>query len=191
MDASTGEFNLTAFEDDVVRTRLETMFRQIRPKEIIHAKGNLSVPTTRLLRNVLPSSTLWQSFKPEKEFCSADETLTQLGELFETEDDEPGSKPQLPDAINEMLGKPIAMEALGGMLFYLRSLNLDKDLMSQRNFNVYDPIKEGKCLVLDGQTLAHMEVLVNNEGGQDGTLLQLLSQCSTPFGASRMGRRDI
>jgi hypothetical protein len=50
------------------------------------------------------------------------------------------------------------MEALGGMLFYLESLHLDKDLVSQKNFNVYDPIKEGKNLVLDGQTLGHMEV---------------------------------
>jgi DNA mismatch repair protein MSH6 len=38
MDASTGEFGLSAFDDDVCRTRLETMFRQIRPKEILHAK---------------------------------------------------------------------------------------------------------------------------------------------------------
>jgi DNA mismatch repair protein MSH6 len=38
MDASTGEFGLSAFDDDVCRTRLETMFRQIRPKEFLHAK---------------------------------------------------------------------------------------------------------------------------------------------------------
>ena len=38
MDASTGEFNLSAFSDDVVYTRLETFFRQIRPKELLHPK---------------------------------------------------------------------------------------------------------------------------------------------------------
>jgi DNA mismatch repair protein MSH6 len=27
-----------------------------------------------------------------------------------------------------------------------------------KNFNVYDPMKKGKGLVLDGQTLAHIEV---------------------------------
>jgi DNA mismatch repair protein MSH6 len=41
LDASTGEFNLSAFEDDVVRTRLQTTFRQIRPKELVHAKVSL------------------------------------------------------------------------------------------------------------------------------------------------------
>ena len=38
LDASTGEFNLSLFDDDVCRTSLETMFRQIRPIELIHAK---------------------------------------------------------------------------------------------------------------------------------------------------------
>jgi DNA mismatch repair protein MSH6 len=30
--------------------------------------------------------------------------------------------------------------------------------MSMKNFNVYDPMKRGQGLVLDGQTLAHVEV---------------------------------
>ncbi len=179
MDASTGEFNLTAFEDDICRTRLETMFRQIRPKELVFAKGNLSVPTTRLLRNILPSSTLWQSFKLGKEFMSKEDTVDALHEIFASED---STDAELPEAIAGMMDQPLAMEALGGMIFYLRSLNLDKDLISQKNFNIYDPIKNGKSLVLDGQTLAHREVLMNNEGTEAGTLLGLLQRCLTPFG---------
>ncbi|WRT63564.1 uncharacterized protein IL334_000469 [Kwoniella shivajii] len=183
MDASTGAFELSAFEDDVCRTRLETMFRQLRPKELVHAKGNLSMSTSRMLRNILPSSTLWQSFKEGKEFCSASDTLDQLSEFFEMdEDDQDSDKPPLPEAIQQYRNNACAMEALGGLLFYLRSLRLDKDLVSQSNFNVYDPIREGKCLILDGQTLAHMEVLVNGEGGLEGTLLDLLQRCITPFG---------
>lgn len=38
LDASTGQFDISSFEDDKVRTKLETLFRQIRPKELIHAK---------------------------------------------------------------------------------------------------------------------------------------------------------
>jgi hypothetical protein len=41
---------------------------------------------------------------------------------------------------------------------YLRQLNIDKDIMSMKNFNVYDPMKRGQGLVLDGQSLAHVEV---------------------------------
>jgi DNA mismatch repair protein MSH6 len=65
---------------------------------------------------------------------------------------------------------------------YLQTLNLRQDLLTQRNFNIYDPIREGNRLILDGLTLGHMEVLVNNEGGTEGTLLELLQNCATPFG---------
>lgn len=37
-DTSTGAINLSYFQDDIIRTRLETLFRQIRPKELIAAK---------------------------------------------------------------------------------------------------------------------------------------------------------
>lgn len=187
---------MTAFEDDIVQTRLQTSFRQIRPKELIHAKvcshveyvlttqGNLSAETQRLLRRILPSNTLWQSFRDGQDFYSADQTLRELSNYFETnEDDGTTAKLILPPSIKSMLDSAIAMEALGGMFFYLKTLNLDKDLISQKNFNIYDPIREGKNLVLDGVTLGHMEVLVNNEGGTEGTLLELLQNCVTPSGA--------
>jgi hypothetical protein len=51
-----------------------------------------------------------------------------------------------------------------------------------KNFNVYDPMKKGQGLSLDGQSLAHIEVLLNSEGTEEGSLLQLLSRCVTPFG---------
>ena len=65
---------------------------------------------------------------------------------------------------------------------YLRQLNIDKDILTMKNFNVYDPMKKGQGLVLDGQSLAHVEVLLNSEGTEEGSLLQLLSRCVTPFG---------
>lgn len=38
LDAPTGKFELAAFDDDACFTRLETLMRQLKPKEIIHAK---------------------------------------------------------------------------------------------------------------------------------------------------------
>lgn len=40
---------------------------------------------------------------------------------------------------------------------YLRQLNIDKDIISMKNFNVYDPMKRGQGLTLEGQSLAHLE----------------------------------
>ena len=38
LDCSTSQFNLSSFEDDVCRTKLETLLRQIRPKELLFKK---------------------------------------------------------------------------------------------------------------------------------------------------------
>jgi len=38
LDSSTSEFKLSSFEDDVCRTKLETLLRQLKPKEIILSK---------------------------------------------------------------------------------------------------------------------------------------------------------
>ena len=88
----------------------------------------------------------------------------------------------IPAAIRELLGCKNAIEAVGSMIWYLRQLNIDKDILTMRNFNIYDPMKRGEGMVLDGQTLAHIEILLNNEGTEEGSLLKLLRRCATPFG---------
>lgn len=38
LDCSTSQFNLTGFVDDICRTKLETLMRQICPKELLFKK---------------------------------------------------------------------------------------------------------------------------------------------------------
>ena len=52
LDCSTSQFNLSAFEDDVCRTRLETLMRQLRPKELLFTK--VCVFPTFLVYNTKP-----------------------------------------------------------------------------------------------------------------------------------------
>ncbi|KAI9069848.1 DNA mismatch repair protein Msh6 [Trametes sanguinea] len=189
LDSATSEFNLSAFEDDVCRTKLETLMRQLRPKEVIFTKGNLSVSTTRLLKAVLPGNCLWTSLR-ESEGLKYNETIKELKKLYppeEDDDDEMVDNPHgltkaVPEPIRRMLPHRDAIEALGSMIWYLHTLNIDQDILSMKNFNVYDPMKRGQGLVLDGQTLAHIEVLQNSEGTEEGTLLKLLGRCITPSG---------
>lgn len=55
--------------------------------------------------------------------------------------------------------------------------------MSLKNITHYDPIKNTTSLVLDGQTLANLEILQNSfDGSDEGTVIKLLNQCVTPFG---------
>ncbi|SCV67515.1 BQ2448_5126 [Microbotryum intermedium] len=196
LDASTAQFDLSFFADDTGRTQLETLIRQLKPKEVIHEKGNLTVSTLRLLRSCLSIDTQWTALKAGTEFKRADDTRKSLVKLFKqakdansADDDidveataEEDEAALVPESIRSMYDKPLAMSALGGMIWYLEQLNLDKELVTNNNFNIYDPLSQGRALVLDGQTLAHIEVLQNSQGGIEGTLLQLLSRCVTPFG---------
>ncbi|KAJ3932313.1 MAG: muts domain V-domain-containing protein [Lentinula lateritia] len=189
LDCSTSQFDLAVFEDDICRTKLETMIRQIRPKEMLFTKGNLSISTTRLLKSILPAACLWTALR-EVEARSYDDTLEDLKARFPPTDTEEVADTDEVQLLPESVPKPIrdmadsrpAIEALGSMMWYLQQLNIDKDIITMRNFNIYDPMKRGEGLVLDGQTLAHIEVLLNNEGTEDGSLLKLLGRCITPFG---------
>ncbi|EJC97743.1 DNA mismatch repair protein Msh6 [Fomitiporia mediterranea MF3/22] len=181
LDSSTSEFNLSAFGDDACRTKLETMLRQLRPKELLFTKGNLSVSTTRLLKAVLPGSCIWTGLR-EVEGFGFKETMDELKNLYPDGEDDMEEGANIPDAIKEMLTSETAVIALGAMIWYLRQLNIDKDILSMKNFNIYDPMKRGQGLVLDGQTLAHVEVLQNSEGTDEGSLLRILQRCITPFG---------
>jgi DNA mismatch repair protein MSH6 len=101
-------------------------------------------------------NTTWVSLRPETEFLSFEVTVARLNDFFGSD----GQNSEVPAAITEMIEQrqELAVEALGGMMFYLQSLNMANDLLSQKSFNIYDPIRKGEGMVLDGQTLSHLEV---------------------------------
>ncbi|SPO40682.1 related to MSH6 - DNA mismatch repair protein [Pseudozyma flocculosa] len=199
LDASTAEFNLSEFDDDASRTRLETLLRSLRLKEVLHEKGGLSPATARVLRNTVPAGCQTTMLKPGSEFLDAEATRDRLDGLFGggsggaggecgNDDDEGGdggataAAAGLPQGIASMLDRDAAMSALGAMLSYLATLNLERDLCSSRNFNIFDPLRQDRCMVLDAQSLTHLNVLQNDQGTDVGTLHRLLNRCATPFG---------
>ena len=83
----------------------------------------------------------------------------------------------------------IVISALGGCLSYLRSVDLDRTLVSQGQFRVYNVHEQHGNLMLDGQALVNLEALQNtHNGSEDGTLWRLLMHCTTRFG-KRLFRR--
>jgi DNA mismatch repair protein MSH6 len=126
LDASTAEFSLSHFADDVSRTQLETLIRQLKPKEIIHQKGNLSVPTLRLLRNCLGIDCQWTALKEGREFLRSDDARDEVIKLFRaarkgketsSDDEDVEDDALVPEDIRKMYEKPLAMSALGGMVW--------------------------------------------------------------------------
>jgi DNA mismatch repair protein MSH6 len=196
LDAGVAEFKMRHFVDDVSRTQLETLLRSMRIKEVIHEKGGLSKRTLRIVKNTVAHDCNITMLKPNAEFYDAEQTLRKLNLVFNSDlkasealtidDVDPVDPSILPDAIQQVLDKPEALSALGGMLNYLTQLNLEKDVCASRNFDVFDPAVQQGSMILDAQSLTHLNVLMNEQGDTAGTLLSLVNRACTPFGKRLM-----
>ena len=176
VDTATGQFHLAQFVDDLDLTKFETFVAQTRPQELLLEKGGVSVKTLRILKNNTSPTTIWNYLKPGKEFWEGHITAKEIeaSEYF------PSAWPQV---LEEAKEKDLVMSALGALIQYLRTLKIERDLITIGNFTSYDPIRKASSLVLDGQTLINLEVFTNSfDGGPEGTLFQLLNRCVTPFG---------
>lgn len=183
VDAATGQFFLTEFVDDVDMTGFETFVAQIRPQELLLEKSGLSVKSMRILKNNTGLTTIWNYLKPGKEFWAADVTSREIDASGYFVSGESNTHNAWPKVLQDAREKDLLMSAFGALVHYLRTLKLDRDLVSLANFTWYDPIQKASTLVLDGQTLINLEIFANSfDGGVDGTLFMLLNRCITPFG---------
>ncbi|KAL6837211.1 DNA repair protein [Trichoderma camerunense] len=181
-DTATGRFYLSGFVDDVDRTKFETLVAQIGPRELLLEKSGLATKSLRILKNNTSPTTIWTNLKPGTEFWDADTTRRELAcaKYFVREEDE---EDIWPEALQELKDDDLVMSAIGGLVSYLRFLKLEGPLLSQGNFEIYNPIQKNSTLVLDGQTLTNLELFANTvNGNTDGTLFGLLNKCITPFG---------
>ncbi|KAJ3342105.1 DNA mismatch repair protein msh6 [Gonapodya sp. JEL0774] len=200
-DLPNDEGSPSSFSDDVSRSTLETLLTQVQPKEIVFEKGHLSSKTTRLIKASCPAAA-WIGLTSEAEFWDADRALLELqaasyfGPADNNGDDETIVPPagesdagSWPSALLASKTSPALMSAMGGILHHLRTLKLDRELISQAKFSQYDPMRRLGTLLLDGQTLKNLEILLNKDDGTTkGTLLERVQNCTTPFG-KRLLRR--
>lgn len=190
VDTATGQFFLSEFLDDVDLTKFETFVAQTRPQELLLEKSCISVKALRILKNNTTPTTIWNYLKPGKEFWDVDTTKRELDCSGYFMSEELGEA-TWPGVLNESKEKELMMSALGALVQYLRTLMLERSLLTQGNFSWYDPIQKATTLVLDGQTLINLEIFANTfDGGHEGTLFTLLNRCVTPFG-KRMFRQWV
>jgi len=185
IDTSTGQIQMTEFNDDNECTKLETLASQLRPKELIISKNNLSQLATRILKFNAQNNAIFNYVKEGSEFYDFDttfETLTR-GKYFQAENlDDLSNWPKILREYYES-NKMVGFSAFGGLLWYLKSLNLDEALISLGNITTYTTIRASTNLVLDGQTLQNLEIFANSFDGTDkGTLFKLINRATTPFG---------
>ncbi|KAF2103506.1 putative DNA mismatch repair protein Msh6 [Rhizodiscina lignyota] len=191
VDAATGQFHLAEFIDDPDMTKFETFVAQTRPGELLIEKSCISAKALRILKNNTGPMTIWNYLKPEKEFWSADITCREIdaSEYFVHPDQD--NIEAWPTVLREAKDKELLMSAFGALVQYLRTLKIERELVTLGNFSWYDPIRKATSLVLDGQSLINLEVFANTfDGSAEGTLFSMLNRCVTPFG-KRMLRQWV
>ncbi len=191
VDTATGQFFLSEFTDDVDLTKFETFIAQTRPQELLLEKSQISVKAMRIMKNNTSPTTIWNYLKASKEFWTADQTRRELecnGYFITSEE---SSDDVWPEALARATGQDTVISAFGALVQYLRTLKIERDLLSQGNFQWYNPIQKNTTLVLDGQTLINLEIFNNTyDGASEGSLFTLLNRCITPFG-KRMFRQWV
>ncbi|XP_037541045.1 DNA mismatch repair protein Msh6 [Nematolebias whitei] len=212
VDTSVGRFHIGQFSDDRHCSRLRTLISHFSPAEVLFEKGNPSVETRKILKASLSSALqeglnagtqFWDAQKTLK-------SLSEENYFQEVSGEEQGAgNSLLPALLKKMAsesdslcltpkeGCELALSAFGGCIFYLKKCLIDKELLSMANFEEYVPVdvemekaagptsffaQTRQRMVLDGVTLANLEIFQNGSGGTDGTLLERLDTCSTPFG---------
>lgn len=182
VDTATAQFHLTSITDDADMTKFETFVAQTRPGELLLEKGELSSRASRILKNNTSPTTIWNWMKPGKEFYTADIASRDVDASgYFTNDADTGDA--WPKALREAQSKELVMSAFGALVQYLRTLKIDREVVSLGNIKWYDPIRRGSTLILDGQSLINLEIFANSfDGSSEGTLFSMLNRCVTPFG---------
>ena len=184
VDTATAQFLLTEIEDDVEMTKFETLIAQIRPREVLLEKSCSSSKALRILKNSTGPNCSIVSLKAGKEFWTADTTCRELDASRYFVNDEGENIEAWPEPLRQAREEhEFVMSAFGALVQYLRTLQIERDLVTLGNVSWYDPIRSAGTLILDGKTLINLEIFANSfDGSPEGTLFSLLNRCITPFG---------
>lgn len=205
VDTSVGKFFVGQFEDDCHYSRFRTLISHYAPVQILFDKGALTAESHAILKSL--NNVLLEGFS-SKHRCW-NNCLKKMAEKgYFTIDGEV----DWPDAVATMLSESdsigcsakdeylLAIQALSGCIWYLSECQMEQELLTLRKFEEYKPmdhqkltaverLPNSKHMILDGVTLSNLDVILNSETNSlDGTLLQKLDQCSSPFG-KRLFRR--
>eukprot|EP01122_Echinamoeba_exundans_P011099 TRINITY_DN4299_c0_g1_i2.p1 TRINITY_DN4299_c0_g1~~TRINITY_DN4299_c0_g1_i2.p1 ORF type:complete len:1136 (-),score=256.23 TRINITY_DN4299_c0_g1_i2:4242-7649(-) len=190
VDTSRSEFLLGRLDDDLQRTLLKTLLLQTKPKEYIFIRSELSKETQHVLTHTLAVPPPHTPLRREAWW----DAPTMIDKLKYGDYLSPKSKIEdWPAALKFYAEDDLVMSALGGCAAYLHSAQLDQGLISMRNFQIYDAQAvmrdDSKIdhLILDGKALSNLEILENEvTRTKEGSLLELVDQCSSPFGRRMM-----
>lgn len=189
VDVALGHLQVCQIDDDRDCTRLDTVVLQLRPKEVIVAKNNLTSLATKILRNLGRGlNQLWSAVNPITEFWDNDKARDFLSDSQWFDQMGPDDVSNYPPVLRECItDKPVAFLAFSGLLWYLNSLLLDEQVVKLGEILWYSTSVQSSYMNIDGTSLENLEVLANNDDGSNrGTLVKLVTRAQTPMGKRKM-----
>ncbi|KAI3642675.1 hypothetical protein MP228_012230 [Amoeboaphelidium protococcarum] len=167
LDASTNDLHFCHLDDLSV---LETLLAQCKPKEILFGKNNLSPKVVKLIKSSLPNNVQMTPLIMYEQFYDAVKAVDEI------------ARHEYSQSLAKCSQNELVLSSLGAIIYYLQSLNLDQQVLTQCSVTQYDPLQFQQSLIIDGQSLLNLEIFQTTDGQAAGSLFSLLNKCSTPFG---------
>ena len=85
------------------------------------------------------------------------------------------------------------MNALGMSIAFLTDALIDEHVIRTGTYQLYEPESKTNptslnSMVLDSQALEHLEIVESSRGSVQGSLLEYVDHCKTPFGKRQIKR---
>ncbi|TMS36353.1 hypothetical protein L596_003539 [Steinernema carpocapsae] len=214
-ESSTGSFILSQFTDDECRSYLRTILAQHPPLQVVYEKGHSSNSTQNILASTVGHCQK-EGLAPRTEFYTSSKTL----EVLCDEDYFGSDLSKWPACLVALLEDDatsggilkskskysMAISALGATMWYLKRCLVDVDLITMKNFTVYDPSSpvsseaaetdssfwKNKRMILDCAALTNLNLVGpldtrRQKALRDPTALKYslyntINSCSTAFG---------
>ncbi|XP_044184294.1 DNA mismatch repair protein Msh6-like isoform X1 [Acropora millepora] len=209
VDTSIGRFHIGQFQDDRQASRLRTLVAHYTPVQVLCCRGGVTLKTQHVLSHELMSS-MKEYLIPGSQFWEASKTLKVLAEEEYFKEDKTSTENSVkswPEILRKLTdgdplgltpadGSELALSALGAVVWYLKKSLIDHEVLSMGNFEEYTPLdsspnagrsaafmKGRQHMILDNVTLTNLDVIpYGPDSSLEGTLLERLDNCSTPFG---------
>ncbi|KAK9827992.1 hypothetical protein WJX81_005994 [Elliptochloris bilobata] len=178
VETSTGDVLHAQFRDGLMRSEMEGRLMFAAPSELLIATP-LSPYSERLLGAYCSSSAAVRAERVAGEKYDLGGAIAKLTSYYSSSG--PGGRPAEVALAAVMDMPPLVVQALAHALDYLKPFGLDAVLRCGAAFRPFSARGE---LVLSPNALAQLEVLRNSDdGGPRGSLLWLLDNTRTAFGA--------
>ncbi|KAI0713432.1 muts domain V-domain-containing protein [Earliella scabrosa] len=181
---STGDVVWDEFEDNHMRTELETRLVHTKPYELLLPMKDLSPTTERMIKHFTEHShtehrVRTERFAKQMAYTDAFALLSRFYTQSHANASESFNKGDLMAAITEF--SKLVVIALGQSLKYLKTFNIADALRETRFFAKFT---ERTHMLLNANTLTNLEIYRNDtDYTPKGSLMWILDKTTTKFGA--------